>query len=250
MNAIARIDDEVIGVEDFIRTLKLSGQFAGLVEQVVRDRIAVHAARRQGIAPTAEEIQERADQFRRVLGLHRAVDTNNYLSALGVSLDEFEQFIVDGLCQEKMLEQVCNDQVVKDYFAMHSPRFDSVEVRHILLDAEGKAREMLSLLQEDPDSFDEMAREHSVADTRNRGGAIGRVMRGSLRPDVEAKVFNAAVGDLLGPFPSGDGNLFEIFAVSARHPAALDDDTAAEIKRLLRDQWLGARAQEHLIAAG
>lgn len=247
--AIARIDEEVITTDDFVRTLKLSGQFAGLVEQLVRDKLTVQAAKKQGVSLSPDEVQERADQFRRVLGLHRAADTNNYLDSLGISLDEFEGFITDGLYQEKMLQQVCNERAVEEFFKLNSPRFDSVEVRHIVLDAEGTAKEMMSLLREDPDSFEEMAREHSVAETRANGGVIGKVMRGALKTDVEAKVFNAAPGELLGPFPTADGSLFEIFSVSARHPAMLDEETSAEIRRLLREQWLAARAQEHIIEA-
>ena len=249
MQAIARVDEEIIGIDDFIRILKLTGQFASLVEQVVRDKLAVHAAKKQGIAPTPEEIQARADQVRRVLGLHRAADTNHYLDSLGVSLDEFEAFITDGLYQEKMTAQVCSERAVEDYFRANSPRFDSVEVRHIVLDSEGKAREMLSTLQEDPAAFEDLAREYSVAETRTRGGTIGKVLRGALKTDVEARVFNAAPGELLGPFPSGDGTLFEIFSVSARHPAMLDDETSAEVRRILLEQWLAARAQEHVIEA-
>ena len=97
MTAIVRIDDEVIGTDDFIRTLKLTGQFEGLIEQLVRDKLTVHAAKRQGIPVAPDEIQERADQFRRIQGLHRAADTNHYLDALGVSLEEFESFITDSL---------------------------------------------------------------------------------------------------------------------------------------------------------
>ena len=104
-------------------------------------------------------------------------------------------------------------------------------------------------LRDDPDSFEEMAREHSIADTRQQGGLIGKVLRGSLRNDVEAKVFNAAVGELLGPFASADRSVFEIFRVNAKHPAKLDDDTSTEVRRLLREQWLRARAQEHVIEA-
>jgi len=105
MTAIVKIDDELIDTEDFVRTLKLSGQFESLVEQLVRDRVTVRAAKKQGIAVSAAEIQERADQFRRVQGLHRAADMNNYLDALHVSLDEFEAFITDSLYREKMLAQ-------------------------------------------------------------------------------------------------------------------------------------------------
>jgi peptidylprolyl isomerase len=249
MAGIVRIDEELITTDDFIRSLKLTGQFEGLVEQLVRDRLTVRAAKQLGLAITAEQIQERADDFRRTLGLHRAADTNHYLDALGVSLDEFETFVTDGLYQEKMLEQVCNEQAVQQYFKLNSPRFDSVEVSHIVLDAEGKAREMMSVLADEPEAFAEMAREHSVAETREQGGVIGKVPRGSLKPDLEARVFNAREGELLGPFASPDGALHEIFCVNARHPATLDPDTTAEIRRVLREEWLVARSHEHVIEA-
>jgi peptidylprolyl isomerase len=123
-------------------------------------------------------------------------------------------------------------------------------VSHIVLDSEAKAKEMLAVLGDDPDSFEELAREHSIADTRQQGGLIGKVLRGSLRSDVEAKVFNAAAGGLLGPFTLGDRTAFEIFRVNARHPARLDEDTNTEVRRLLREEWLQARAREHVIEAG
>jgi len=249
MAAIVRIDDEVIDTDYFVRTLKLTGQFEGLIEQLVREKLTVRAARKLGIAMPAEEIQERADQFRRIQGLHRAADMNQYLDTLGITLDEFEDFIVDSLYHEKMMAQVCSEKAVEQYFKLNSPKFDSVEVSHIVLDTEGKAKEMMSALSDDPDSFEEMAREHSIGDERERGGVIGRVLRGSLKPDIEARVFNAAPGDLLGPFPSADRATFEIFAVNAKHPAALDEETVIEVRRLLREEWLMARAQEHIIEA-
>jgi parvulin-like peptidyl-prolyl isomerase len=249
MTAIVRIDDEVIGTDDFIRTLKLSGQFEGLIEQLVRDKLTVLAAKKSGVPVAPAEIQERADQFRRIQGLHRAADMNHYLDTLGVSLDEFEDFITDGLYQEKMMAQVCNEGAVEHYFKLNSPRFDSVEVSHIVLDTEGKAKEMMSALQDDPDSFAEMAREHSIGDTRERGGVIGKLPRGALKTDIEARVFNAAAGELLGPFPAPDRSFYEIFAVNAKYPAVLDEETAVEVRRLLREEWLVARAQEHIIEA-
>jgi peptidylprolyl isomerase len=249
MAGIVRIDDTVIETDDFIRTLKLTGQFEGLVEQMVRDKLTVLAARKQGMQPAPEAIQERADQFRRVQGLHRAADMNHYLDVLGVSLDEFEDFIVEGLIQERMMEQVCSPHAVEQYFKLNSPRFDSVEISRIVLDAEGKAREMMSALEDDPDSFAEMVSEYSVGDARENGGLIGKVLRGALKPDIEARVFNAGAGDLLGPFPSSDRTLFEIYMVNARCPAMLDEETTVEVRRLLREEWLAARAQEHIIEA-
>jgi parvulin-like peptidyl-prolyl isomerase len=247
MTTIVRIDGEVVGVEEFVRMLKLTGRFSGLVDDLVRERLTVHAARKHGIRVSADEIQSRADEFRRAHSLHRAADTNNYLDSLAVSLDEFETFITDSLYQEKMLAQVCNDAAVEEYFKLNSPKFDCIEVSHIVVDNEGMAKEMVSALREDPDSFAEMAREYSIAETRETGGQIGKVLRGSLKTDIEAKVFNSAVGELLGPFQSADASFYEIFIVNAKHPARLDDDTKTEVRRRLREEWLMARSQEHLI---
>jgi peptidylprolyl isomerase len=249
MTPIVKIDGTAIDLVEFVRTLKLTGQFEALLEQFVRDRLAALGARKSGVQVSEAEIQERADQFRRVRGLHRASDTNKYLDAIRVSVEEFEAFITDSLFQEKMMRKVCSDQAVQGYFKLNSPKFDGIEVSHIVLDSEAKAREMIAVLREEPESFDEMAREHSIADTREQGGLIGKVLRGSLRSDIEAKIFNAAAGDLLGPFSSDDRTAFEIFRVNAKHPARLDDDTATEVRRLLREEWLHARAREHVIEA-
>lgn len=249
MTAVMKLDGKAVDLTEFVRILKLTGQFETLLEQFVRDRLAVLGARKAGIQVTEDEIQERANQFRRVRGLHRASDTNKYLDALRVSVEEFESFISDGIYQEKMMCKVCSDQAVHGFFKLNSPKFDSIEVSHIVLDSEPKAREMIAVLRDDPDTFDEMAREHSIAETRSKGGLIGKLLRGSLRSDVEAKVFNAAAGDLLGPFVSADKTAFEIFRVNAKHPARLDEDTATEIRRLLREDWLRSRAQEHVIEA-
>ena len=247
---IVKIDGHAIDAAEFLRNLKLSGKYDGLVEQLVTDRLTVLAAKKQGIKVSEEEVQERADQFRRVRSLHRASDTNKYLDAQRISMDEFEAFITDSLVQEKMLQKVCGDTAVQGYFKLNSPRFDNIEVSHIVLDTEGKAKEMIAVLRDEPDSFVEMAREHSIADSRERDGSLGKVQRGSLRSDVEAKLFNAAVGDLLGPFASVDKSAFEIFRLDAKHPARLDDETTTEVRRLLRDAWLRALAQEHRVEAG
>jgi parvulin-like peptidyl-prolyl isomerase len=173
MTTVVKIDGDAIDIAELVRTLKLTGQFEALLEQFVRDRLAVLGARKAGIQVSETEIQERADQFRRVRGLHRASETNKYLDAMRITLDEFEAFIAASLYQEKMMKKVCDEQAVQGYFQLNSPRFDSIEVSHVVLDSDDKAREMIAVLRDDPDSFEEMAREHSIADTRERGGLIG-----------------------------------------------------------------------------
>ncbi len=245
MTDLVKIDDEVITSDDFIKLLKLTGRYDGLIEEVLKDKLTVHAAKRQKITITPEELQERADQIRRVWGLHRAQDTFKWLEDRGLTLEELEQFVSEMLYHEKVMAKVGRDDAVEAYFKLNSPKFDCIDISHILTDSEGKARELMAILEDDPESFPEMAREHSLADTSEEGGYIGKVLRGALQPEVEGKVFNAAEGDLLGPFPSADENLFEIFIVNAKKQAELDDETREEVKRIIRDEWLATQAREH-----
>jgi peptidylprolyl isomerase len=247
MTDIVKIDDEVITTEGFIKLLKLSGRFDGLIEDILREKLIVHAAIRKGIEAPLEEIQEKSEQFRRVTGLHRAQDTVDYFDGIGLTMDDFEAFLTDSVYQEKMLAEVQGDTMIDEYFRLHSPRFDSVEVSHIVMDSEGKAKELLTILNEDPESFGEMAGEYSIAGSSSFGGKLGKVMRGALSGDVESKLFNASEGEIIGPFTSADGEQFEIFMVNSMTPAELDDETRSEIKRLLKDDWLAARAKEHRI---
>lgn len=246
MMQVAKIDEETISADGLVKWLKLNGTFDNLIEELISEKLTVHAAKRAGINITLEEIQERFDQIRRVEGLHRAKDTQEFLQQLGVNLDDFEAYISDTLYKEKMLEEVRRDEAIQEYFSLNSPKFEGIEISHIVVDSENKAREILSLAEEEPDMFAELAREHSLDDdTKHNGGLVGKVLRGELQDEIEAKVFNASAGELLGPFQTPDELFYEIFKVEARHPAILDTETEKEVRRLVYRAWLEARAQEH-----
>ncbi|HEY0683227.1 MAG TPA: peptidylprolyl isomerase [Steroidobacter sp.] len=245
MTNLIRINDEIISSDSFVKLLKLSGRFDALIDEIVQEKLAVHSAKRHGIRLTPESVQQRADQMRRVNGLHRAVDMKRYLDGMKVTPEEYEIYVTETLCFEKMMEQVVTDDKVEQFFRLNSPQFDSIDVSHIVVDSEGEAKEIMAILSDEPEQFEGLAREHSIADTRGHGGHIGSVLRGAMRGDVEAKVFHAQKGEILGPFASPDGTCFEIFMINDKRPATLDEDTKTEIRRLLREQWLAAQASEH-----
>ena len=247
MTNLVTIDEEAITSEDFVKVLKFTGRFDELMEDIVKDKLTIHAARKQGVTITPDDIQERADQLRRVRGLHRAADMNRYLDSTGFTLEDFENFIIEMLLYETISKSISSDEAVDEYFSLNSPKFDSIEVSHIVLDSEGKAREIMAILEDDPDSFEELAREHSISDTSEDGGYIGKVLRGSLQSEVESKVFNASAGDLLGPFASDDEACYEIFTVNTKTSSTLDEETADEVRRLIKEEWLAERAREHVI---
>lgn len=248
MATIAKIDGQAITADDLVKMLKITNAFQDFLEEMVGDKLIVSAAKKRGIVVSIEEVQERADQFRRVRGLHRAKDTNAYLDTIGFSLDEFENYITDSLYKEKMINEICSDSAVEEYFRLNLPKFESVELSHILLDSAGKAKEMMAILEEDPESFAMLAKEHSLSkSTKESGGSLGKVGRGILPAEIEAKVFNAAPGEIAGPFAGSDENLFEIFMVNAKEPPTLDEQTRAKVRKVILRQWLAKQTAEHKI---
>ena len=249
MSTEIKVDDEIISAEQFIKILKMSNEFPLLAQKIVRDKITVHEAKKKGIAVSTDEVQQETDDFRRVAGLHRAKDTQEWLDQRGLTLDDFEAFVTERIFKKKMVQSITNEEAIEEYFKLHSPKFDSVDIRHIVVDSEAKAKELASLLAEEPEGFDKLAREHSLDnDTRKTGGQIGGVRRGVLPDEISAKVFNASAGDVIGPIKLGDGYFHEIIQVTAHNPAELDDSTKEEIGELIYNEWIGARVQDHNVS--
>ena len=247
MSGIVAIDGEVFTAEDLVKHLKLNGRFDTIMEEVLQELLAVRSAKRSGVKLSDEEVQLRADQFRRVFGLHKARDTVEFFESMGVTLEDFESMIRNMLYQERVFQNVCSPDAIERYFKLNSPQFETLELSHIVLESEGAARELMSLLEEEPDSFRDMASEHSVADSREQGGVIGKLGRGLLDPDLEAKLFSAGEGDLVGPFSMDDGESFEIFRIDSKQTPQLDDGTRETIARTLREEWLTGIMDEHRI---
>jgi peptidylprolyl isomerase len=244
MTILASINDTTITTEDFVKTLKLKGEFDELFDVFIQNKLTVHSAGKLGISIKIEEIQKHADNFRRNHGLCRAKDTQEYFTSLGVTLDDFENFIKETIYREMLINKISNDEAIQEYFSLNSPDFDCVEISHIVLDSEDEAKEILANLGEDPESFSEMAREYSSdVNTKDHDGLIGKIFRGALPAEMDAKVFNASPGDILGPFSLDEGN-FEIFMVKAKYPAQLDESTTMKIRQLIFQKWLAAQTGE------
>ncbi|MCG7949057.1 MAG: peptidylprolyl isomerase [Candidatus Thiodiazotropha taylori] len=239
---IVKIDGQSLSSDDFVIWLKLSGRFNQVIEDYIKEKMAACAARKSGMQASADELQAAADESRRAFGLHRASDTNEFLDDAGATLDVFEAFLEDNLLARKMRDQVQSTDSVESYFTLNSPKYDSVEVSHLVVEGEPQANEIVSLLKDGDETFDNLAREYSVADSAQQGGAIGMVYRGELDAELEAQIFNAEIGEPLGPFEASMEGHFEIFLVTRKEPAELSDLIRDLIQKQLYEQWIQDQA--------
>jgi len=248
MTIVARIDDEIITAEQFIKILTLNNKLEDILEEVLEGVLTVHVAKKNGIEVSMEEVQQRSDQYRRVNSLHRSTETIQHFEDMGVSIDDFEKFITDSIYYDRIRADIATEQAVEAYFRLHSPKFDAIECSHILLNSEGAANELMAILEDDASLFDELATEHSICpNTKGKAGGMGKVLRGTLDETIEAKLFNASEGDVVGVFQSSNELFYEIFIVKKKFPAILDSETKKSVREILYKEWLMSKADEHRI---
>ena len=250
MVEIAKIDNASYTNEDLVTYLKLNNEYDELIDKFLRHKVAVMAAQKRDVSVSGDEVQQGADDFRRLLGLHRAKETMDWLENQKLTLDDLELFLTEQLSKRKVCDLVTSDDKIEEYFKLNSPKFDEVSIKTIVVDSTAKANELIAGLEDDPSMFDEFAQTHSLDDeTKSTGGLIPNVRRGTLPEELEAKIFNTDVGAVVGPFQMDNEELYQIIKVSDFKTAQLDDTVKSEIGELLWEEWQNARMEDYQIAA-
>ncbi|MBL8661771.1 MAG: peptidyl-prolyl cis-trans isomerase [Candidatus Odyssella sp.] len=102
-----------------------------------------------------------------------------------------------------------DDASCRRYYEANRKRFrspDLVEVQHILVAAapdeveeraraKAKAEELARRVMADPAAFAALAREHSACPSKENGGRLGQIGRGSLVPELETYIFAMKAGE-------------------------------------------------------
>ncbi len=251
MKTVLTIDGEQLTAEDIITFLKFSNEFEEIAEKIIEYKLLVQAGKKHDLSPSPVELQEVADNFRRVSGLHRAKDTQEWLEGMKVSVDDFESFLTELVIKNKMLSDITSEQNIQEYFAKHSPDFDTVDIQHILVESEAKANEIKALLDDDPEMFNELVVEQSIdEETKYLQGRMTHIRRGTLPPEQEAKIFNGSVGDIIGPLQLGDEEFYEIILINAIHSATMNEEVEAEVGTAVRAEWLAERMKDATVSLG
>jgi putative peptide maturation system protein len=232
-----RVKDEDVSLYAVLRIAKLTGQLQFIDDAIEATLIRQHAAS-QGIEVSDEELQQAADDFRVARDLHDAEATKTWLEARKLSYEDWELLLEDQLIAHK-LREVLTAGRVEQHFVEQRLAFDTAAISRLVLKEEGIARELRAQIIDDGADFHTLAREHSIDASRLAGGYAGLVRRPELEAAVEAAVFGAKPGKIVGPFKRDDG--WEVIKVESLHPAVLDDSMREAIKSLLFREWLKER---------
>jgi len=180
--------------------------------------------------------------------------------------DAPEEAAIERLLERHIELPDADEDSCRRYYEANRKKFrspDICEAQHILIAAapddeegriaaEAEARRLLETLARDPSRFDSLAREHSDCPSREQGGHLGQVTRGSTVPEFETFLFSLEEGETCPqPVPSRYG--FHVVRLLRRErgrelPYEAVRDKIAD--RLADHAWRMAVAQFLRILAG
>ena len=133
---------------------------------------------------------------------------------------------------------------------------EEIHGKEIVVESESLVKFLLDSLTKDEASFDTLAKLYSTAPTRNAGGNMGIVYKGTKPKEIEPALFAAKVNVLTGPLPQ-ENKKFGIYLVTQHLPehlraykdcrTQLESSVNAENVRTLDDKLLkDLRAQARI----
>jgi parvulin-like peptidyl-prolyl isomerase len=182
-----------------------------------------------GITLTEEALESQVEADIAAGGGQAAFD--EWLQATGQTREDYK-----ALLREAMVSQLVMDSVTAEV----GTEAEQVHARHILLDTEEAAQEVLGLLEQGAD-FVAVAREHSLDQaTKDNGGDLGWFPRRLVPPELESAAFALQPGQVSGIVRLGDG--YHILQVVEREDARpLPPEMQLDLKLAVFEAWLAER---------
>ncbi|MEM8770769.1 MAG: peptidylprolyl isomerase [Pseudomonadota bacterium] len=220
---LARIEGRYVHLSEITAAARASGDLEpdavltpttafrrGLVETYVEQRLLARAAQDSGV--------------------HRAPAVLRRVNAAR------DRILAASLVQSRLDREVTEESVERFYLAQRqiTQIGDEVRARHILVDTEEAANEIIALLEGGAD-FRSLARERSQdRATAPLGGEIGWFSRAMMERPLSSVAFATTVGDVAAPFKTDFG--WHVLEVQGRRPTSAKpfEEVKDDIEEYLR----------------
>ncbi|MEG0856527.1 MAG: peptidylprolyl isomerase [Terrisporobacter sp.] len=183
-----------------------------------------------------------------------------YMYAKDNKIDQDEDFRAEmKKVEENVLKQyvinkiLTNVQLTEEekraFFESQKPNFSKPETasaKHILVDTEEKASEILNKINAGEVTFEDAAAAHSSCPSKDAGGDLGSFGRGQMVPEFEEAVFNMNKGEVSAPVKTQFG--YHLIKLEERNEGTLPEyeEVAEEVGKTLLYQKQGEVYQQKL----
>ena len=119
----------------------------------------------------------------------------------------------------------------------HFEKGETVHAKHILVDSEEKAQDIMNKITAGDIYFEDAAKEFSSCPSNAQGGDLGEFGKGQMVPEFDQAVFAAEVGKVVGPVKTQFGyHLIRLDAKNAARPVSFAEAHDAIEQHLLAEK--------------
>ncbi|MEA5574957.1 peptidylprolyl isomerase [Anabaena sp. UHCC 0451] len=235
------VNDAQIDLSQVVKYLQVSGKLNQFISDVLRQYILEKELEtRDDIDISTALIEQSIIDYRLKSQLTEPQKFQEWLKNNGSDYTTFYESVTFSFKLEK-LKALIGEQKLPEYFIERKIYLDKVVLSRIMVDNQELAEELHTQIEEGS-SFEQLAKEYSLADERVFNGMMGPISRGSLPDILRAAVDAANPGQLIGPIEL-DGR-FSLFRLEQILPASLENMQLKQtLQNELFEQWLGEKIQ-------
>lgn len=236
------VDEQPLSLRQCLRYLQTSGKLQGFLGDILRQYILeTEIATREDLDINPAVIEQAVIDFRLQQQLTDPQVFQEWLNRNGLDYATFHSQISSNFKIEK-LKLVVTEPKLQEYFIERKVFLDRVVLSRIIVENQELAEELKIQIKEGA-GFEELAREHSVADDRIANGMMGPVSRGTMPDTIRAAIDAASPGDLVGPLEIE--KRWALFRVEQVLPATLENPQLQQmLQNELFDRWIAEKIQK------
>jgi parvulin-like peptidyl-prolyl isomerase len=236
------VDEQPLSLRQCLRYLQTSGKLQGFLGDILRQYVLdQEITTREDLDISPAVIEQAVVDFRLQQQLTDPQVFQDWLNRNGLDYATFHSQISSNFKVEK-LKLVVTEPKLQEYFIERKVFLDRVVLSRIIVENQELAEELQIQVKEGA-NFEELAREHSVADDRIANGMMGPVSRGTMPDTIRAAIDAASPGDLVGPLELE--NRWALFRVEQVLPATLENVQLQQmLQNELFDRWIAEKIQK------
>lgn len=187
-----------VGPDGQTRERKLKQQ---ILDTLIIEKLIEEDSKEQEINVTQEEVDTALEEIKKTAGSQEEYE--ELLRTNGMSVEYFQKGIRKNIIMERHYEKYLEEIEIKDediekYFEENKEDLAVVRARHILLNDEEHAKDVLKMLKEGAD-FEEVALAESLdSNSGAQGGDLGYFVRAKMIKEFSDAAFALEVGEISG----------------------------------------------------
>ena len=219
-----------------------------VLDQMIEMELLMAEVNKRGIKVTDKEIDSKLKELMKEYGLKDQAELEAALKQQNMTFAQFKKELADRIQIEKLGDQVtkdikASDKEVKEYYEKNKASFavkDQVQVAHILVQEEEKAKKILSDVRAGAD-FSKLAKEHSIdPGSKDKGGEMPMTDKDQFVPEFAEASWKLEPGQISELVKTTYG--FHIIKMIAKKNGG--EKKFEDIKDEVEEQMLSADKQE------